>query len=71
MERVYRDNQADLLQGEIGNKPYDLELMLRIFILQNLYDLADMKVMNDVSTAERFLNFAVWIHQIKLRTETQ
>ena len=71
MIKVDRDNQADLLQGEIGNKPYDLELMLRIFILQNLYDLADMKVMNDVSTAERFLNFAVWIHQIKLRTETQ
>lgn len=71
MIKVDRDNQADLLQGEIGNKPYDLELMLRIFILQNLYDLADMKVMNDVSTAERFLNFAVWIHQIKLRMETQ
>ena len=28
-------------KGERGNKPYPLELMLRIFILQNLYDLAD------------------------------
>ena len=30
-------------KGERGNKPYPPELMLRIFILQNLYDLADMK----------------------------
>ena len=33
-------------KGERGNKPYSLELMLKIFILQNLYDLADMKGMN-------------------------
>ena len=32
-------------KGEHGNKPYPLELMLRIFLLQNLYDLADMRVM--------------------------
>ena len=35
-------------KGEVGNKPYELELMLRIFILQNLYDLSDMKAMNEV-----------------------
>ena len=29
-------------KGERGNKPYDLELMLRIYMLQNLYDLSDM-----------------------------
>ena len=28
-------------KGERGNKPYELELMLRIYLLQNLYDLAD------------------------------
>ena len=28
-------------KGERGNKPYPLELMLRIYMLQNLYDLAD------------------------------
>ena len=28
-------------KGERGNKPYDLELMLRIYLLQNLYDLSD------------------------------
>ena len=36
--------QSCYYKGERGNKPYPLELMLRIFILQNLYDLADMKV---------------------------
>ncbi len=35
-------------KGERGNKPYELELMLRIYLLQNLYDLSDMKVKNEV-----------------------
>ena len=42
---------------ERGNKPYPLELMLRIFILQNLYDLADMKVMNEVLDSRAFSLF--------------
>ena len=44
-------------KGEVGNKPYELELMLRIFILQNLYDLADMKAMNEVIDSRAFSNF--------------
>lgn len=44
-------------KGEVGNKPYDLELMLRIFILQNLYDLADMKVMNEIIDSRAFSDF--------------
>ena len=44
-------------KGEVGNKPYDLELMLRIFILQNLYDLADMKAMNEVIDSRAFSEF--------------
>lgn len=44
-------------KGEHGNKPYDLELMLRIFLLQNLYDLSDMKVMNEVIDSRAFSNF--------------
>jgi IS5 family transposase len=44
-------------KGERGNKPYPLELMLRIFILQNLYDLADMKVMNEVIDSRAFSAF--------------
>ena len=44
-------------KGELGNKPYPLELMLRIFILQNVYDLADMAVMNEVIDSRAFSNF--------------
>ena len=44
-------------KGERGNKPYPLELMLRIFILQNLYDLADMKAMNEVLDSRAFTAF--------------
>ena len=33
--------QPHYYKGECGNKPYDLELMLRIYVLQHLYNLAD------------------------------
>lgn len=49
--------QPHYYKGERGNKPYPLELMLRIFILQNLYDLADMKVMNEVIDSRAFTSF--------------
>ena len=35
-------------KGERGNKPYPLERMLRIYILQNLYNLADMAASYEV-----------------------
>ena len=44
-------------KGERGNKPFELELMLRIHLLQNLYDLADMKVMNEVIDSRAFSRF--------------
>ncbi len=44
-------------KGEHGNKPYALDLMLRIFLLQNLYDLSDMKVMNEVIDSRAFSDF--------------
>ena len=44
-------------KGERGNKPYELELMLRIHILQNLYNLADMKVMTEVLDSRAFSQF--------------
>ena len=49
--------QPHYYKGERGNKPYPLELMLRIFILQNLYNLADMKVMNEVIDSRAFTAF--------------
>lgn len=44
-------------KGERGNKPYDIELMLRIYILQNLYDLSDMRVMTEVIDSRAFSDF--------------
>ena len=49
--------QPQYYKGERGNKPYDLELMLRIFVLQNLYDLADKAVMNEIIDSRAFSSF--------------
>ena len=43
--------------GERGNKPYELETMLRIHLLQELYDLADMAAMNEVIDSRAFSEF--------------
>ena len=43
--------------GERGNKPYELETMMRIHLLQELYDLADMAVMNEVIDSRAFSEF--------------
>ena len=45
------------LQGERGNKPYDLERMLRIYMLQNLYDLSDMGTVAEVIDSRAFSAF--------------
>ena len=44
-------------KGELGNKPYGLELMLRIFLLQNLYDMADDKTVAEVIDSRAFSDF--------------
>ncbi len=44
-------------KGERGNKPYELELMLRIYVLQNLYNLADMAAKNEVIDSRAFSQF--------------
>lgn len=44
-------------KGERGNKPYDIELMLRIYVLQNLYDLSDMGVKVEVIDSRSFSDF--------------
>ena len=51
------ENQAVRLQGERGNKPYDLERMLRIYMLQNLYDLSDMGTVAEVIDSRAFSAF--------------
>lgn len=44
-------------EGKYGNKPYELELMLRIHLLQNLYDLSDMGARNEVIDSRAFSDF--------------
>lgn len=44
-------------KGERGNKPYELETMLRIHLLQELYNLADMAVMTEVIDSRAFSQF--------------
>lgn len=44
-------------KGERGNKPYDLELMFRLYVLQNLYSLSDAMTINEVYDSRAFSNF--------------
>ena len=44
-------------EGKRGNKPYDLELMLRIHLLQNLYNLSDEGTRNEVIDSRAFSDF--------------
>jgi len=44
-------------KGACGNKPYALETMLRIHLLQNLYNLSDMGVMTEVIDNRAFSEF--------------
>lgn len=44
-------------KGESGNKPYPLETMVRIHVLQNLYDLSDMGAKYEVIDSRAFSEF--------------
>ena len=66
MAIICKRNRAVLLHMR-ANKPYPLELM-RIYMLQNLYDLADMKVMLKFLTVH-LQNFAISTHLMKYRRE--
>ena len=44
-------------RGERGNRPCDLELMLRIYMLQNLYALSDMGTVAEVIDSRAFSEF--------------
>lgn len=49
--------QLHYYKGERGNKPYDLERMLRIYLIQNLYDHSDMATVAEVIDSCAFLEF--------------
>lgn len=44
-------------KGERGNKPYDLERMLIIYLVQNLYNLSDMATVAEVIDSRAFSDF--------------
>ena len=44
-------------KGERGNKPYDLERMLRIYLVQNLYNLSGMATVTEVIDSRAFSDF--------------
>ena len=44
-------------KGERGNKPYDLELMLRLYLLQNLYNLSDEATVAETIDSRAFSDF--------------
>ena len=44
-------------KGERGNKPYELDLMLHLHILQNLYDLSDEATAAEVIDSRAFSEF--------------
>lgn len=57
-------------KGERGNKPYPLETMLRLYLLQNLYDLSDEATVAEVvDSPVRFRISAASIPVIRFRTE--
>ena len=49
--------QPHYYKGKRGNKPYDLELMLRIYVLQHLYNLADDAARNEIIDSRAFSQF--------------
>lgn len=49
--------QPSYYKGERGNKPYDLEVMLRIYMLQNLYDLSDEGTVAEAIDSRAFSDF--------------
>ena len=54
LEKLIRPHYYEV---KYGNKPYDLELMIRIHLLQNLYDLSDMGARNEVIDSRAFSDF--------------
>ncbi len=44
-------------EGTRGNKPYDLEVMIRIHLIQNLYDLSDEGTRDEIIDSRAFSDF--------------
>ena len=44
-------------KGERGNQPYELELMLRLYLLQNMYNLSDEATVAEAIDSRAFSEF--------------
>ena len=44
-------------KGERGNKPYELSLMIRVYVLQNLYNLSDVATRSEIIDSRAFSTF--------------
>ena len=44
-------------KGERGNKPYDMDVMLRLYLLQNLYNISDMQTAEQTIDSRTFSDF--------------
>lgn len=56
-EELYELIKSCYYEGARGNKPYDLELLLRIHMIQNLYDLSDEGTQNEIIDSSAFSDF--------------
>lgn len=57
MGRTDHRDQDVLLKGEGGNKPYELELILQIYMQQSLFDLLDMATVAEARDSRTFSEF--------------
>ena len=63
IERIVpRDTWVDMIRpcyykGERGNKPYEIERMLRLYLLQNLYNLSDEATVCEAIDSRAFSEF--------------
>lgn len=46
-----------IIKGKRGNKPYNLKRMLRIYLIQNLYNLSDIATVAEVIDSRAFSDF--------------
>ena len=57
MEKWLKMIRPFYYEGKVGNKPYELELMVRLYLLQNFYNLSDDMTVSEVIDSRAFSDF--------------
>ena len=57
MEKWLKIIRPFYYEGKVGNKPYELELMVRLYLLQNFYNLSDDMTISEVIDSRAFSEF--------------